>query len=432
MRSPIPWRWVGVFLTCPCRAAVHPRDFLGPSPCRTLNLPAKPDLRSAHFRAGNTASTARLPIFNGHRSDVGPIQRPGSRSVERTVTIRSAPACTITSADYAFIARLDYDLLDEARNLPFVRWIGPYHPFYKQSAATLERSDEPAAVRRHRHPDAARRRQRHLAPANPDPGRPSSNPRRKNELAGYLRVSIAAGKLANVAALEDVVWIEPAPRREPLNDVGGGEIMRADAIRQILGLYGEGQIVAVADIGLDTGNLNTLHPDIAGRVLNASCLGRTSSLRLERFARSRDPRHRHVSWQRQVFWAAIPASTSTKARMPASRLKRRSSCNRWATATAGWMDWGSDVGVVIATAYNHGARVHNDSWGSPTGDNINTYGGYTTDSQQMDFALWSYPEMLAVVGAGNSGSDANKDGVVDLDSMYAPANRQERGCRRRQ
>jgi hypothetical protein len=51
-------------------------------------------------------------------------------------------------------------------------------------------------------------------------------------------------------------------------------VMNLPVSRQDVGLYGAGQIVAVADSGLDTGDPATIHPDFRGKIVNASCLVR--------------------------------------------------------------------------------------------------------------------------------------------------------------
>src|SRR6185295_2654750 len=92
----------------------------------------------------------------------------------------------------------------------------------------------------------------------------------RRDLRG-LRLSSAAPAdrqtLLQVAGLESVRWAEPLSRPQLLNDIARS-IMHVDASAwQHYGLYGAGQIVAVADSGLDTGNPATLSPDFAGRIV---------------------------------------------------------------------------------------------------------------------------------------------------------------------
>jgi len=68
------------------------------------------------------------------------------------------------------------------------------------------------------------------------------------------------------------LWIEPAPKRK-LHDEFASKIVGGDdgavatpAVTQQLGFDGSGITVCVADTGLDTGDTNSMHPDLDGRV----------------------------------------------------------------------------------------------------------------------------------------------------------------------
>jgi len=77
-----------------------------------------------------------------------------------------------------------------------------------------------------------------------------------------------------VAALDEVSYISPWHETLLHNNVAvQSPRMNIETVwpdgDSDLGLTGEGQVVAVADTGLDTGDLSTLHEDVRGRVLNA-------------------------------------------------------------------------------------------------------------------------------------------------------------------
>ncbi|MGC9395514.1 MAG: hypothetical protein ACP5J4_11725, partial [Anaerolineae bacterium] len=72
--------------------------------------------------------------------------------------------------------------------------------------------------------------------------------------------------LLQAARLETVRWIEPVTQPRVLNDVAR-TLMGVNPVWQDHGLFGAGQIVAVADSGLDTGDMATLSPDFAGRIV---------------------------------------------------------------------------------------------------------------------------------------------------------------------
>jgi hypothetical protein len=75
----------------------------------------------------------------------------------------------------------------------------------------------------------------------------------------------------------------------------------------------------------------------------------------------------------------------------------------------------TNLNTLFQQAYDAGARVHSNSWGSAVA------GDYTANSVQSDTFMWNNRDMVITFSAGNEGIDANSDGFVDADSMGAPA-----------
>ena len=73
-----------------------------------------------------------------------------------------------------------------------------------------------------------------------------------------------------------------------------------------------------------------------------------------------------------------------------------------------------NIGDLFNQAYLQNARVHSDSWGSEVA------GLYTADSANADAFLWAHRDLAVTFSAGNSGVDANADGVIDAMSINAP------------
>jgi len=48
---------------------------------------------------------------------------------------------------------------------------------------------------------------------------------------------------------------------------------------------------------------------------------------------------------------------------------------------------------------------------------IHQYGGYVLSSQQWDQAAWDRKDMIILFAAGMKGTDADKNGVIDPDSV---------------
>jgi hypothetical protein len=321
--------------------------------------------------------------------------------------------------DHAFIARMDAGAVDQVRALPFVRWVGPYHPAYRldptiasaQTAGglTVEAQTLPEA-------DLDALGQVIAGWGGVVEGQAAS------PIAGYLRARLPAARLSDLAARDEVLWVGRYSPPQLFNNIGGGQIMRANEVRQSLGLFGAGQIVAVADTGLDLGNPSTIHPDFQNRVVKGYCLGRPSPCDWS----DQNGHGTHVAGSVLGSGKASgsdPAAhqypaTSFAGVAPEARLVMQSIED--AGGSLGGIP--DDTGDLMRQTYADGARIHTNSWGGPTGGSSQfpQYGGYVADSQQVDLAAWEHKDMLILFAAGNQGGDANGNGVVDPDSIGQP------------
>jgi hypothetical protein len=75
----------------------------------------------------------------------------------------------------------------------------------------------------------------------------------------------------------------------------------------------------------------------------------------------------------------------------------------------------SKLGDLFAKAYADGARIHTNSWGG-----ARNFGAYDNFAIQVDEWLYANPDMLVLFAAGNSGSDKDKDGRIDSNTMSSP------------
>ena len=87
------------------------------------------------------------------------------------------------------------------------------------------------------------------------------------------------------------------------------------------------------------------------------------------------------------------------------------------------------MNYLINAAYNNGALTHTNSWGSQT-----NYGEYTTDSEDVDDRVnyydqyWSYDGMTVLFSAGNDGSNGNTiSPPATAKNQLAVANHHNRG-----
>ncbi len=172
--------------------------------------------------------------------------------------------------DDAFVARLSDAAVDEIKALPFVRWTDSYRPGHKV-LGTLEKrvrslaANEAVEVKVLTAPGI---KPTELAATRRAFGRVDTEA--SGRFGTILRGRVVPGQFRTLASSDAVLWIEPAPTFR-LNDEISSKIIAGDGgpgqlFTQGLGFDGTGVTVAVADSGLDSGDVDTMHPDLAGRV----------------------------------------------------------------------------------------------------------------------------------------------------------------------
>jgi subtilisin family serine protease len=226
---------------------------------------------------------------------------------------------------------------------------------------------------------------------------------------GFLRVEVAAGDLERVAAAAGVAWVERYVPPVLFSDVAG-ELMRVPAARADLGLYGRGQVIAVADTGLDNGSLTNISLDFRGRVRRAYALNRLEWSDL----------NGHGT---HVCGSAVGAGALSGAD-PAYHLYDGSYAGiapeaglvmQSIGAASGSLSLPPDLGQLLLPPYqNDGAKIHSNSWGSLT---TGTIGQYLLAAWQIDDVCWQARDLVVLFAAGNGGADANGDGVVDANGL---------------
>jgi subtilisin family serine protease len=244
---------------------------------------------------------------------------------------------------------------------------------------------------------------------------------------GGLRYLVGADReqLKAIANVLDVAWVENYIMFEKHNESGAGGIMGA-ASAYANGYDGSTQIVGVADTGLGGGTAATAHADIPStRVVGiANWPGADDSCWTITNDGSVDVDSGHGTHVAVSVVGDGDPNGIGKGTAPAARLYFQSVEN-WATMkgmcaiyySSGYYLTGlpTDLRTLFQQAYDAGARIHSNSWGSAAA------GDYTGDSAYADQFIWLHKDMLVTFSAGNEGIDANSDGVIDNDSMGAPA-----------
>jgi subtilisin family serine protease len=207
-------------------------------------------------------------------------------------------------------------------------------------------------------------------------------------------------RLLDLARRQDVaavdLYLAPGLFNDHAQRIAG---LRAPALA---GLTGRGQLVGVADTGVDE-----RHPDLKDRLRRVVALGRTGD--------GTDP-HGHGTHVAGTLAGDGSASGGMfRGAAPGATIFFQSVLD----ASGGLTGLPVDLHDLLAEAYDAGCRIHNNSWGADAGS------VYRMSSLEIDEFVAGHPEMLVVVAAGNAGrSGAPRHvprGYVDLFSVAAPA-----------
>jgi subtilisin family serine protease len=223
-----------------------------------------------------------------------------------------------------------------------------------------------------------------------------------------IRATLSSAAVEQLAERAEVEWVEPFVQPKLHNNMAvEAPHMNVKSVWETHGLTGAGQVVAVADSGLDSGDPSTIHPDFEGRIRFAAdwygdeddwadYMGHgthvTGSV-LGSGAAYSNGLYRGVAYEAELVFQALGAKN----------------------VFSGEIFVPSPLGLLFEQAYTNGARIHQNSWGDSAA------GAYTSYSREVDDFMWERDDMLIVFSAGNEGIDADKDGVIDLMSMGAPS-----------
>ncbi|GMU65935.1 MAG: hypothetical protein AMXMBFR36_22090 [Acidobacteriota bacterium] len=332
----------------------------------------------------------------------------------------------------AFLVRAESGTLAAA--LPEGTWIGRYHPAYKLSrfATAVAPSDEALAapqriVSVQVFPDADLEA---VAAEIASLGLKVVG-KRVNPFFSRLRLLATAAEIAErreaIARIPEVFWIDLEPRKALLNDTTvwvGQSGLSAGQTTPIFdeGIYGEGQVVAVLDTGIDP-DMCWFRDPARGLPPRNECNGGTTV----------DPLQRKVlavnflwgnecsggisgsEWDTQDHGTHVAGTVAGDnfanplihdagdGMAPGAKLVVQD-CGYQVNACADCPGIGCpvvDLNPVFQQTYTQGARIHTNSWGDQ--EDAMPQNDYTAASQDVDEFMWNHKDFLIFFAAGNSG-----------------------------
>lgn len=239
----------------------------------------------------------------------------------------------------------------------------------------------------------------------------------------FVDVVMNAARVPALSRVNAVEFVEPRAEIVPLampmgEDVGtlapgdysdytgyetGTKVMNFESAWQA-GFKGEGQIVSVADTGLDLGEINRVSGEFQGAILKGYAVGVGAK-----------------TWEDPMGHGTHVAG-SVAGRGTASGGKFQGGAPKAMLIPEGmWSPIIDNLTVppklsqLFQPAFNDGARLHTNSWGKAA-----DFGAYDSMAVQADEFLFNNPAMLVLFAAGNSGVDKDANGVIDRNSIGTP------------
>ncbi|GGJ75113.1 hypothetical protein GCM10010123_01360 [Pilimelia anulata] len=247
--------------------------------------------------------------------------------------------------------------------------------------------------------------------------------------AGSGRTLLVAATGAQIGALgrrEDVTGIDAYAMMRTRNESAVFTTMRGQPAAD-RGYDGSTQIAAVADTGFGTGVAATAHPGVPADRIRVIRDWPTADIANCRVADPDGPRdvdsghgtHTATSVVGGGDARGIGRAAAHRAQLVFQAVqdwvKPLGAC---ANAFAEGYHLGglpTDIRALFAQAHADGARVHSNSWGGPRN------GVYEDNAAGVDDFVARHRDMTITFAAGNGGQDADRNGVVDPDSVGAPA-----------
>lgn len=242
--------------------------------------------------------------------------------------------------------------------------------------------------------------------------------------------------LRALSAVHGVRAVRERVIKRTSNDVAAGIMGTARTLAPTkLGLSGKGEVVAVCDTGLDSGDPKSMHPDFRGRVAWIKSYPITDDWSPEiRNPRGDDGPADFDSGHGTHVAGSVLGSGASSKELPGLARPIRGLAHkaklvfqaveqemRWKDQSA-FDDPGryilsglpNDLGRLFRDAHAKKARIHSNSWGG------GAPGAYDEQCQQLDEFVSRHRDFCVVVAAGNDGTDEDGDGKINPMSVSSP------------
>jgi serine protease AprX len=376
---------------------------------------------------------------------IGPIKEKWLMGVRRA----GGQPCDLYS-DFAYVVRANRHSLPRIVSRPYVRWVGhlPHEDRLSTPIRTgIEGEPPPAPPRMKIRPhvyviefftvEGARK-------AVPEVRRLGLEVLAEEARGRILVVKTLRQKkgrdrqLKALAAVHGVRKIRERFVSRPANDVATRILATEYSMGNPgLGLSGRGEVVAVCDTGLDSGDPDAIHPDFRGRVVSIWSYPITPDFRSDEIRNpgaddgpaDLDSGHgTHVAGSavgngsasvgvrevpRRIAGCAYRAKIVFQAVEQALEWRLHSDLIREGRYLLAGIPL--DLKQLFRDAHGDGARIHSNSW------NGGRPGTYDQQCYQLDEFVWQHDDFCVLFAAGNDGADRDRAGTISPKSIAPPA-----------
>ncbi|KAI0421250.1 peptidase S8 and S53 [Xylaria grammica] len=210
------------------------------------------------------------------------------------------------------------------------------------------------------------------------------------------RLTVRGSCISQIALIDEVRRIEEVPSVGIQNDQALGLLNLPSVAAATHNVYqGKGQVIAIADTGLDSGDANNVHVAFRGRV--------DAVEHFNGFTADFVGHGTHVSGS--AVGDAMMGNIRVTGTAPQAHLVMQSIYDeeqgRWTIRPP------NDLTELFRGPYEeHNARVHSNSWAC--NKTTNGWLGYNIGAEEVDNFVWDNPDMVICFAAGNNAEyDAN-------------------------
>jgi hypothetical protein len=216
-----------------------------------------------------------------------------------------------------------------------------------------------------------------------------------------VRAAVDFRHLAAIANIDEVRNVQEVFPNTLFNNIARGILKAPNPPDPGLG---DGEVVAVADTGFDTGSTTDVHPAFSNRVLKLYPLARPG--------KADDPFGHGTHVAGSILGDGNSAALGRiQGTAPKAKLVLQSIAD-----VSGYLNLPADLGDLFRQPYDtDGARIHSNSWGTK-----GNYTVYDTQAQEVDQFVYEHRDLLICFAAGNYGTDSNGTGKVQPGSVVPP------------